>query len=535
MARKKKPERKIAVIDFETDPFLHGRVPKAFAAGFYDGETYKEFWGDDCADNLIRFLNGLESEYFIYAHNGGKFDFYYLFDYLENPLKIIGGRIVQAGLGKHILRDSFAILPIPLAAYEKDEIDYACFEADKREENKEDILHYLAKDCEYLYKLVRAFVDRFGPRLTIGGTAIKQLMEIHPVAKQSQGHDERFRPFYYGGRCQAFETGIIKGRFKVFDVNSMYPGVMKNYQHPVGRFYASSSRGLSKTGDAIGFGKRPYFARIIANNRGALPMRCKNEAGIESLNFEIPNGEFFATSHEIRVALKYKLIDILEVKELLIPAQTINFADFVDKFYAERQEAKKQGDKANDIFSKLILNSAYGRMAINPINFFDWHIAYFGGEIPEGFQPYENRGDLWIYRKPATITPQSFHDVAVAASITGAARATLLEALALAKRPLYCDTDSIICEKFAGDIDPSRLGAWKEEAELTSIAIAGKKLYAGFDGKECVKLASKGVRLSAAEIVRVCQGASIEWANMAPSFSLSGTKFVRRKVTRAEK
>ena len=39
----------IAVIDFETDPFEHGIVPRPFAAGFYDGSRYLQFWGDDCA------------------------------------------------------------------------------------------------------------------------------------------------------------------------------------------------------------------------------------------------------------------------------------------------------------------------------------------------------------------------------------------------------------------------------------------------------------------------------------------------------
>ena len=79
MARKKKekPQTRIAVIDFETDPFLYDRVPEPFSAGFYDGETYIDFWGDDCADQLICYLESRKDNLIIYAHNGGKFDFYY--------------------------------------------------------------------------------------------------------------------------------------------------------------------------------------------------------------------------------------------------------------------------------------------------------------------------------------------------------------------------------------------------------------------------------------------------------------------------
>ena len=36
---------KIGVFDLETDPFVFGRIPKVFCAGFYDGKNYYEKWG----------------------------------------------------------------------------------------------------------------------------------------------------------------------------------------------------------------------------------------------------------------------------------------------------------------------------------------------------------------------------------------------------------------------------------------------------------------------------------------------------------
>lgn len=109
----------------------------------------------------------------------------------------------------------------------------------------------------------------------------------------------------------------------------------------------------------------------------------------------------------------------------------------------------------------------------------------------------------------------------------------LLEALAISKNPVYCDTDSIICTDYFGDIDASRLGAWKNEGEADSLFIAGKKLYAAFLDGECVKLASKGARLTPSDVVSICRGGEVEWSNDAPSFSLSReTNFVRRKITK---
>ena len=65
MAYKRKDKRRIAVIDFETDPFLADRFPRPFAWGFYDGERYVEYWQSDawntneCTDVLVNFLLGL--------------------------------------------------------------------------------------------------------------------------------------------------------------------------------------------------------------------------------------------------------------------------------------------------------------------------------------------------------------------------------------------------------------------------------------------------------------------------------------------
>jgi hypothetical protein len=62
-------------------------------------------------------------------------------------------------------------------------------------------------------------------------------------------------------------------------------------------------------------------------------------------------------------------------------------------------------------------------------------------------------------------------------------------------------------------------------------AIAAKKLYAVFNGKECVKRASKGVRLDPKDIVRAARGEIVAWQNDAPSFSLSGSvNFIARRI-----
>jgi hypothetical protein len=306
---------------------------------------------------------------------------------------------------------------------------------------------------------------------------------------------------------------------------------MKNFKHPTGRGYVTAANPkILPNGDLKGFGARPYFAHITAINRGALPTRLKT-----GLDFSVPRGDFFTTSHEIKVALKHRLIDIEKIHICYVPQNMISFSEFVDKYGAEKVAAKLSGDRIAEIFSKLILNSAYGKFGQNPDGYFDYRIIQDVSEFTfdeyQEWDLFEIHGDYQIWRKPAKT--QSFFDVATAASITGASRAVLLDALAIAKNPVYCDTDSIICTDYLGDIDSTRLGAWKNEGEADHLFIAGKKLYAAFLSGECVKLASKGARLTPRDVVSICRGGAVEWANDAPSFSLSHEpNFVRRKIVR---
>src|SRR5260221_369563 len=214
----------LAIFDIETDPFMFGYKPKAFLIGLFDGKKMVQFWGDDCIKKFCEYLLLTQTTYCLFAHNGGKFDFFFLPWPIDSP-KIIGSRIVKAKIGKHELRDSYAILPMPLADYKKTEIDYNKFKKENREKHKEEIMAYHRDDLKDTYKLVSEFENRFGRNLTIASTALKQLIALHPVEKKSRSHDEKFRQFLFGGRVEVFKQGRTKGKIKAYDVNSMYPYV----------------------------------------------------------------------------------------------------------------------------------------------------------------------------------------------------------------------------------------------------------------------------------------------------------------------
>lgn len=472
--------KRTATLDIETDPFLYGRVPIPFACGFYDGEKYFQTWGDNCIAEMADYLAHYPVACEIYAHNGGKFDWYYFSYVLGEPLSFINNRLIKASLYHHIVRDSYAVIPAPLRDYKKDKTDYNLFESDKRESHKTNISLYLKHDCIYLYELISSFISTFGNKLTIASAAQAQLRKYYELYYRNAEFDSQFRPFYFGGRVECFQKGMIIGNLKMYDINSSYPNAMANFDHPAGNVNYRTSLPDNKF----------YFAEIIADSDGALPVRTKT-------GITFPHGknlEFMACSHEINAGLDTDTLRIKKTKLCYAFSQTQRFDKFVNDFFKLKIQSEIAGDKTMRLFYKLLLNNAYGKFAQNPDNFKDytldqsknvdannpWIVAGYLGETP-------------FYARKAQIRSYSYHDVAIGASITSAARAALWRAICASTTPIYCDTDSLVCESLAAQLDPVKLGAWKCEANIDRIAVAGKKMYCAFRNGVCVKAASKGI------------------------------------------
>lgn len=530
---KHKP-RTLAAFDVETDPFRKGRDVVPFVAGLYDGATFMHWWGADCIEQFVQHLREREDRLLVYAHNGGRFDYLFLLEHLEERLKVISGRIVQARIDRHELRDSFAILPVKLAqAGDKLDFDYKLLRRSVRDRHRPEIVTYLKQDCVALYGAVDAYRARFGNKLTMAGAAIAKLDEAvaldtgRDVGETLQrltlvtrgdaaGSDPYMRQFFYGGRTEYFERGVLRDAWKVYDVTSMYPDRMAAVQHPTGNKFIRQSA-LAPDTD---------FAIIDATSRGALPLRSCNG----SLAFPHARAEYYATGHEIRAALDLGLIDVHAVKLALHSPIRTDFRAFVEPYYALRKEADAAGDATGKLHFKLVLNSSYGRFALAPDKLREWRV------LPRGFFPPADGGlpwklafmgeavVMWSRLAPEGARWLAVRNVATGASITGAARAVLMRALAGADRPIYCDTDSIICRSLTGVDLGIGLGQWKLETEADTAAIAGKKTYALFARGKPVKWASKGVQLTPHRIKRVAEGKLVRYTAEAPSINLAGVQ-----------
>lgn len=562
-----KPLRPFCTLDFETDPFHHGLTVNPFAWDFFDGAKHTTCFSERpkvLLEKLIAFLSSIPPQ-LIYAHNGGKFDFLFLLKWVRgSKMLIINSRIVCAHLKGHEIRDSFAILPVSLKEYEKQDFDYAKCHRKVRGQHRAEIETYLKSDTENLYKLVAAYRNEFGDVKTMASAAMKELKKFTPIfegnpqeLRHHRDSDTFFRQFYYGGRVQCFETGIIEKAVGIYDVNSMYPAVMKEFKHPV------SAGGFFHTAIT----KRTFFMIVEGENYGAFPMRTR-----DGLSFTHQKGIYKVGIHEYNAALETGTFKPTKIHTTCNNYDAVTFDEFVDHFHHKRLQAKSENDKEHSLFYKLVMNSAYGKFAQDPANFEDYEFTDWN-QAPgpqcdcavlepctcgKWYTKLDNEKENFrLWAKSSDRTYGGYYNVETAASITSAARAVLLRAIVKAKSPLYCDTDSLICHRLKDcPIHESKLGFWKLEDEGDLTAICGKKTYAVFsrqplekwkdesersyrerlkkafcEGRYVHKLACKGVKISPSEILEVARGGVVEYRQEAPQFKLSGKQIpLTRKI-----
>lgn len=570
--RAKAGELPIYTCDLETDPFARGQVPIPFVAGFYDGITFRSFWGKDCLEQFQTFLeDGGAEPGIVYMHNGGRFDFFYLLDKFEGKTTIINSRIVRAlmpiGTGarrfekefRFEFRDSFAIMPFPLASYRKDKISIDDLRRKNREKNKAKIVSYLKGDCVYLWELCMGFQREFGDYKTIASAAFAQLSSIHKYETLSKRQDAELRErFYFGGRVQCFREGLVEQPVEIYDANSMYPFVMANYLHPTS-WPVAQDRAVHGWDEATGLpSKEPlktFFLTVEGKNDGAFAVRLPDG----SVDFTQRAGLFHVSIHEYLEARRLGLFELDRIIESFSFVEYAKFHQFVDHFYKARKKvtadfnahkvtcaecgghnsiSATEGSAgycptgadlvAHNLYYKYILNSAYGKFGLNPENYSNWEITK-RNEPPKGngwTLDVLTQGKFYVWKQPTQLG-WNVKNIATAASITGAARSYLLRAIARSEEVLYCDTDSLICGKFATaadvPVDEKMLGAWKAEGAGALTAICGKKMYAVFDDEmKCVKHANKGVAISPEDILKVAKGEDIIYYREAPTYKMSG-------------
>jgi hypothetical protein len=430
-------------------------------------------------------LSSRGSNYLWYAHQGGEQDYQYLYaallarmgrepemcvDVMSQGRDRVMGFVVRRGHRRWELRDSYALLPVPLDALVADFAPQACGDWEP--------VRCLLAVLRGAYRLIE---QTFGvvPGWTVGSTGLaawRATLRPGEYYSRTRPAVEAFcRAGYYGGL--SFLTSTARHTdMATLDVNSMYPFVMRQEGVPAG-VAAYTSREIPN---------EPGYYHIRATvPRSTIrpPLAVRDASGVSW-----PTGTFttVATSAEITYARTQGVtVDVAwgyTFGRLVYP-----FRRFVDACETIRTS---QPGTARDRLAKMLQANLYGKFGARPLI---ERYALFGTppDLDE-WHPMVDRqtGEVlpYLYTRVEVLNAGYLHPE-WAGWITAQARLVLLRAVEAvgAGRVVYGDTDSLTAPVSALEAAIARgslslgtgYGQWKVERVYRWFRAGAPKNYQG--------------------------------------------------------
>lgn len=381
---------------------------------------------------------------------------------------------------------------------------------------KSECLKYLESDCKALYQVLEKFQIRSETTLKINPLKYLTISKLANTCwrfldadKVSKAHSIQFRSeifkhfdaAYYGGIAELYWSTADKG--VMYDVNSLYPAIMRNCDFPFGQ-------PVFKQGGVLADYYGICYAKVTTTgkeSRGLLPYRFKGMLITPTGDFE---GWWY--SEELKLAESYGYtIDVKYGYHYFHKGPL--FTNFIDTFYKIKSEATDPVQKA---IAKLMLNSAYGYLGLKLGKFkseLKWrdNVAESISEIsPENTKENWDRNlnspafytdlvkDELSIKVSVDDSPDSkftnVNSIILSLIITAEARMLMLK-FRIRNDTVYTDTDSL---HIKGDkayhdmhVDPKILGAFKFEGTVTDGVYIKKKIYSFIneEGQEVVTAA----------------------------------------------
>lgn len=370
-------------------------------------------------------------------------------------------------------RDSSGLLPHSLASlaenfkveHQKLEIDY-----DKITEVTPELLKYLEYDCRALYECLEKFYSQplirgAGAASTMASQALKvyRTFMTNEIKSLAPDVDDFVRNAYFGGRTEIFKPFYVqdhdKSMLRCFDVNSLYPSVMRDNEFPV-----RLKKETNKFDDSqMGF----YEVTVNVPDMYIPPLGSVFSDGNWG-RFIFPTGTFrgFWTSEELKYAMSLG-VKILKVhKGLVFSSGGHIFKDYIEHLYDVRKKAVK--GSVDDMVAKLLMNSTYGRFGLQLER---EQLEFDQGQM--GVDPYLefHLKDNLYFRivKRDVILDSTFSNCAIACWTTSLARILMHKQYVQASDDLYY-TDSVTEDRMVMVKDQDDLISVKSMKELWSLS-----------------------------------------------------------------
>jgi len=483
---KKEPKFDYVALDIETNP--DGTV---FHICVYDGlrffhvSRWSDLWSLAVKNQWGK----------LYAHNGGGFDWlsFAAWAIPETNLPIscmmsgskLVGLFVETEWGQVGMLDSMNILVGSLDSVSRKLLGEGKLETNKlpHELDKDTLIRYVERDTSLCWRCIRKLHQLIRDEvcelpnlgITAASTAMMIFRCMYDGPQIESIEDERVndacRKAYAGGRVEVFRPGYHH-EMRVYDINSMYPFVMRNNPFPI------NDRGVW-FGDSRYQNRGISVCRIHFKQSGSGPAcftwggEGKREGEGWYYSPEIENG--IANGCEVEVLEGFAFDKTYPI-----------FREYVDCLYGLRMKDK---DGPIGYIAKLFLNSLYGKFGMRS----ERETLVVCRTLDE-IDAIEKQGGICKSQKYGIYSVETeshtgYQHVGIAGMVTSRSRALLHSYLD--SESIYCDTDSIHTTSTL-PTDPRKLGALKLEHEGEGV-YAGKKLYALRGTTEKVRV--KGVRI----------------------------------------
>ena len=352
-----------------------------------------------------------------------------------------------------------------------------------KDATKDEWIEYCTRDvdiCYYFMQFVSEFHQEYDVPFSITFPQFsyrvfrKHFMPCDVFATEEPRVMRLERESYHGGRVEAFDMRVYAS-LNCYDVNSLYPFVMKENLYPVRlrKYYTTASCAdfsLQELRDII-INESCVIARVRVNipkcHIGPIPKVHKTK-----LMFPVGEYEAVLCSPELRIIEPF----ITSITELAVYHAVDIFSDYVDTMYNLRMTAKNEKRESEQQMYKLFLNSLYGKFAQRKFIFertpqYDNHFQYatadVDGKLIRWFGGVAYSRTIEIMNKFAAVSISSF--------VTSYARTYLYNRAIMLNNLVYCDTDSLFT---TDELQLStQLGGLKLEKVYHNFQALGNKMY----------------------------------------------------------
>lgn len=346
---------------------------------------------------------------------------------------------------------------------------------------------YIKHDVQIVAHAVDFFHQQGLDKMTIGSCALAEYKKL--IHKKNferyfpppKFHDD-VKQSYKGGFTYLnpkFANKVIRNGI-VLDVNSLYPSVMYDSYLPYGT-------PIFFVGKYVEDDFYPLYTQMI---------RCQFELKKGKIpTIQIKHSMFFRGNEYLTSSdgmVEVLCLNSVDLKLFLEHYDVYNleylsgwkfrgtkglFVDYIDKWSANKIQAKKDGNHGLYLISKLFLNSLYGKFGTDnkvrsKIPYLeDGIVKYRDGEV-------EEKDGIYVAMASFITSYARLKTISAAQKITddyNAGRSKI--------QFVYADTDSLHCVSDDHslpeglDIDPTKLGAWDHETNFRRAKFLRQKCY----------------------------------------------------------